>query len=112
MPRLRGPITPRLIEPGTDRVARNHEQRLRELQSIPIVGGKLVKGVELPDSVLVTISHGLGRVATVFVSPPYKTFGTTGRISQTRDENPDETLYVTLKAVGWSGTVRVDVWVF
>lgn len=121
MPRLRGPITPRLIEPGTDRVARNHEQRLREIQSIPIVGGKLIKGVLLPDNAVTAVPHGFGRPVSVFVSPPRKrSLAATPdcrilRVDGSADDpgTTDPSQYVLLIAAGYGGGgVTVDLWVF
>jgi len=61
MSRFTAPITTRLADPDSERVRRNHEQRLSEVASLSILGAETIRGVVLPASTPVMIAHGLGR---------------------------------------------------
>jgi hypothetical protein len=68
--RLTPPISTRLSDEDAERVRRNHEQRISELQALPAAGMRVLKGIQLPPSTDVVISHGLGRAPQfVLVSP-------------------------------------------
>jgi hypothetical protein len=111
--RLIPPTAVRLDDDKAERVRRNHDERIRELQAVPVVRGNLIKGIELADATTTPISHGLGRRATVFVSPAQATSGaTTGRIREIRSADYDQRKFVVLQADGWGETVTVDLWVF
>lgn len=114
--RLQAPVSLHVEDPALERVRRNHDERIRELQAQPIVGGKLVKDIELPDGSDVFVSHGFGRVAYFFLSPPrYTHAATTGRIHDRRLGNfaeYDPRNSLCLRANGWGGTIYVDAWLF
>jgi hypothetical protein len=111
--RFQAPLALRLKDEDAERVRRNHEQRIRELQAVPIVGGRIATDIDLPDGENVPISHGLGRKAAVFISPAqFSGSATTGRIREVRDPSFDPTQYVVLRASGWSETITVDAWLF
>ena len=110
--RQQPPVATTLTDDAAERVRRNHDERIRELQSAPLIHGRLFRGIELPNAQRVDVPHGLGRPAVALVSWPYQTFGTSGRISMSHAENPDPRLYVSISAVGWSATITVDVVVF
>lgn len=114
--RLTPPVSARLADPQADRVQRATDQRVSELQKVPLVAGSLVENVELPDATLVPISHNLGRVARVFNSPPRFKTAPTGS-GQIRDRSLDNTKYdprkyVVLYAADWGATAYVDVWIY
>lgn len=107
----------KLADAAAERIRQVTDQRIREIQSVPILGGKLIKDVELADDVDVTVAHGLGRTPAYFLSPPRVFFGglTTGRITDRRlalYDVIDTRKVLVLRAVGWGGTVVVDIWVF
>jgi hypothetical protein len=68
--RFKPPATGKLADKEAEQVRQNHDLRIRELQNIPVVGGKLIKDIELESDVLTPVAHGLGRRATVLLSPP------------------------------------------
>lgn len=103
------PVSSRLGAEPVDRIARNHDQRLRAVETSKLVTAKLIVGVELPDTELVVIAHGMGRPVVVFLSWPYRTFGTSGRISMQHENNPDPGSFIAMTAAGWSNTITVDV---
>lgn len=111
--RLQPPAPVRLADADAERVRRSHAEAIRELQAVPIVGGSLVRDIELPDGVNVPVPHGLGRKAAVFISPAqFSGSATTGRIREVRSASYDPAKYVVLRASGWSETITVDAWVF
>ena len=111
--RFQPPAAVKLADPDAERVRQVTDQRIRELQSVPVVQGRLVTSIELPDGVNVPIAHGLGRKAHLFISPPqFSGSATTGRIREVRSGAFDASKYVVLRASGWSETITVDVWVF
>ena len=114
--RFTPPVSARQRDAEADRVRRNSDERITELQKVPIVGGFLVRGVKLPDDVDVPVHHKLGRVPVVIPGIPYALTGTTttGRIrDRTRVlTNFDAREYVVLRATGWGTTMYLDLWIF
>ncbi len=112
--RFKAPIGLKPLDADTRRVTQNIDERIRELQAVPILGGKLFKNVQMPDGEIVYISHGFGRVASCFVSPPRRTATMTlGLISDMRDLlDFDVSNSIALKAEDWTSTIVVDIWVF
>jgi hypothetical protein len=107
------PVAAKLADPGAERVRHSHDQRIRELQSVQIMGGALVSDIALPDGVDVFIPHGLGRKARAFMTPPRATSSaTTGRIREVRTGSVDPERYICLRADGWGETVYLDIWCF
>lgn len=102
----------------TDQVLRNVQDRIDELQGIPLLGGRSIRGIELPDATPVPVRHGLGRIPTVLISPPYfkATPAATGHVrDRTRGSLSaqfDPSLYVVLYAEDWGITAYVDLWVY
>lgn len=68
--RLQPPAAGKLADKDAERARQNHADRIRELQGIPIVGGKVIEGIELAAGVTTPVAHGLGRRARVLLSPP------------------------------------------
>jgi hypothetical protein len=67
--RFKPPVATKLGDKDADRVRQNHDDRIREIQGVPIVGGRLFRDIELEANVETPISHCLGRKATILVSP-------------------------------------------
>lgn len=108
---LRAPIGIRLPDETSERVRRDHDTRIRELQATPAARGKWILDVELPDATDVLVAHGLGVKVAHLVSSP-RSPAATGRIvdrTAAVGEAPDK--YVVLQAAGFGATVTVDVWV-
>lgn len=115
--RFTPPISARQQDAEADRVRRNADERITEIQKVPIVGGFLVRGVKLPDATNVPVHHGLGRQVVALPGVPYALSGsvTTGGILRDRTrllENYDARQYVVLYAEGWGTTMYVDLWIF
>lgn len=115
--RLKPALTDTLKDPAAEKIRRNQDERIDELQGIPLVRGKLIKAVELPDATNVPVHHALGRVATVIPGAPYALGGsvTSGSIrdrSRVLSDQYDPRQYAVLFAEGWGVTMYVDVWVF
>lgn len=111
--RLKAPTSGRLADPDAERIRRNQDERIGEIQSVPILQGRLFTDIELEDGVNTPIPHGLGRRAHVFISPAqFSSAATTGRIREVRSTVFDPTKYVVLRANGWGETITVDAWVF
>ncbi len=113
------PISARLVEQESDRVRRNHDERIAELQKVPIVGGTLIKGIKLPNATSVPVHHGLGHVASVFLGAPYPedpsavtTGGIIRQLTRSSTDKWDPRHYAVLRASGWGTTMYVDAWVF
>jgi hypothetical protein len=114
--RLKPALPVTLKDETAERARRNHAERIDELQSVPIVRGKLIAGVSLPDGDEVSIHHGLGRRASVFPAVPLQGdfTATNGRlldITLLRSDKVDVRQYSVLKASGFGGTLTLDVWV-
>lgn len=97
-----------------ERQIRNLHERVDELQKHPLLRGKLIERVELPDNTNVPVRHGLGRIAKVLASPPYAVTGsvTPGLIrDRTRllADQYDPAQYVVLYADTVGTTVYVDL---
>lgn len=108
MTRLSAPATPNLDDEKADIARREHERKIVELQQAPATGMRLVAGVSLADGIATPVAHGLGRPATVLVSPP-RGPSSSGRIEEVRDGSQDRNKYVVLKATGWGATIVVDL---
>lgn len=110
--RFQPPVSIQLADASAERVRRNHEERIRELQGSQVVSGRLILDVVLADGVVTPISHGLGRRAVVILSPPRGSGMTTGRIQEIRtgDHAPEQ--YVVLRADGFGMSITIDAWVF
>lgn len=97
----------KLGDEKADRVLRNHEQAIRELQldSRP----RVIADVSLPSGVTVPVPHGLGRPASFVQVSCVRGASATGRVDEVRDGSHDRSKYVALKASGYGATVTVDV---
>ncbi len=113
--RLLPPILTRIKDEAVDRVLRNIQARIDQVQRIPIVGGVLFRDVEIGNNGNRWIRHSLGRRAAVLVSPPRGGASTSGRITDITEDagvSEDRTKVVVLRAAGWGTDITVDVWIY
>lgn len=111
--KLQKPHTPRLPEQSAERMRRQHEAAIAELQKRPGFGLTVIEGVELRDGIATPIAHNLGR-RPVFVTTSCPRGPTaTGRIEEVRaaSSTHDRAKVVVLKATGMGATITVDVMV-
>lgn len=101
-----------LDDEKAERVNRSHRERIDEIQSLPIVGARLVLGVELADGVPTPVPHKLGRRVSMVLPSPVRGAVTPGVINEIRDGSNAPEKYVTLQADGYGATIRVDLVVF
>lgn len=105
-------ISAKLSDPEAERVRRNHEERIGQIQKVPIVGGRELLDLELPDGTDVYVSHGLGRRPRCLVSPPRGGTSTGCIHDRTVAIDADRSRYVVLRADDWGATVKVDLWIW
>jgi hypothetical protein len=113
--RLHPPHRVVLDDEKAEQVRQSHQRAIEELQALPLVRGKLIRGIELPDGSEVTVAHGLGHRASLFPAIPLQ-----GNFTATNGRLLDITLLRTdkvnldkesvLKATGFGGTLTLDVW--
>jgi hypothetical protein len=101
-------LTIKLDDEKAERVRRNTQEALAELQRTPAARAGIVRDVTLADGIATPVPHGLGRPAFATPSPPRGAVST-GRIEEVRDGTHDRTKYVVLKATGWGATITLDV---
>lgn len=106
------PIGAKLRDDDAERVRRNHEERVTQIQKVPILGGVEILDQELPDGVDVYISHGLKRRARCFVSPPRGGSASGSINDRTVAIEADRNRYIVLRADDWGATVKVDLWIW
>lgn len=106
------PLSVRLSDEDAERVRRSHEEKIRELQTSPAIGLRVIPDVRLPDSVATTIAHGLGRIPQWVRESCPRGATSSGRVEEVRDGSADRRHFVILKATGWGATITVDVAVF
>ena len=92
-----------------DKVARNADERIRELAAVPLINGSLIRDIVLEDGVSYDIAHGLGRKANVMITPP-RGPTSSGRIEEVDADDPKT--FIRIKATGWTVAITVNVWVF
>lgn len=119
---LRAPITARLADADAERVRRNHEERIAEIQALPILGSALIEDVTVTNNGATFVQHKLGREPRfVWVSPirvPNFAALTVGVIVDAggaafTTANPiDRSKVIQLGAFGFGTTVVFDVVVF
>ena len=108
MTRLAPPLSITLPDAQVDRVTRNLQDKVREIQSLPFADAVVIQGVTLADGVTTPVAHVLGR-SPIWVSPSApRGPSSTGRIEEVRSE-ADRSKTVSLRATGWGATITVDV---
>lgn len=109
------PLSTPIADPVTEAMRRNVDQRLRELQSQPAIGATVIRNVELPDGVEVTVNHGLGRDPLAVVPTAIRGSGFTAGVIHDRGlalgsgATIDRSKVVVLRAVSFTTTITVDV---
>ncbi len=100
--------TPRLADPDSEQVRRIHEDAIREIQRLPVLGMRLIPNVQLSDGVATPIAHGLGRAPLwVGISVP-RLAAAAGYVVESRD-GVDRSRAITLTAHDYLANVLVDV---
>lgn len=108
---LSAPHTPELADELAELVRLEHERKIVEIQGRPAIAMTVIRDVRLADGVSTPVPHGLGRRASVMISPP-RGASSTGRIDELRTfGGPNPAQYVVLVASGWGATITVDLWV-
>jgi hypothetical protein len=105
----------RVADAITDKVLRSHRDCILELQGVPILRGKLIRNIALPDAAEVVVSHGLGHRAALFLAIPRRgdfspTPGTLFDITHLRTSKVDPNESSVLTANDYGGTITVDLW--
>lgn len=109
------PVTVRIADEATERVRRNHEERLTQLegQLAPLV----ISGVKLANTINVVVPHRLGRRPRYVGVSCVRGALSTGIVRDVTDRSVpgifnqpvDETQVVVLRADGFGATVTVDL---
>lgn len=118
--KLTPPVTVRLDDPDAEKIRRNHEQRILELQALASVRSETIRNVAIATNDVTMVAHGLGREPTqVTVSPVRVALASLGSLTSgvivdfgfaDRFGNPlDRTRVFQLGAFGFAIPVTVDV---
>lgn len=117
--RPRPEFTGRQKERVAERVRRNQNERISEIQKSVGFSLRVIRDVTLADNVQTPVPHGMGRAVSTIVSPARRTgLGASTplirRVDGTFEDTvkADPTKFVTLLASGWGSSVIVDVWVY
>lgn len=114
-------ITTRLVDDAAERVRRNHEQQITEIQSREILDARVIHGVVLGSGgPPVTVAHGLGRPPKVVsISAIRWVDGTAISAGSVLDYGAqvagvpiDRSRNVVLLGIGFGVAVTVDVTVY
>lgn len=110
MSKLPAPLGIKLEDPDLERVRRNHEERIVELQRLPAAGLQVIRDVSLVDSIATVIAHGLGRAPVLVLPSPARGGTSSGSIVEVRDgKQYDRSKVIVLTAKGYTTAVVVDV---
>lgn len=116
--RPRPEFTGKQADQLTERIRRNQNERIAQIQKSPGFAIKIIRDVTLEDGVPTPVPHGMGRAVSAVTTPPRRTgLGAStplvrrvdGTFEDTAKADPSQ--YVTLLASGWGAAVVVDVWV-
>ncbi len=105
----RAPSTPKLADVNSERVRREHDAKIVELQNTPSASMKFISNVQLADTVATPIPHGLGRAPKFVTESTPRGATAAGRIDEIRDGSQDRTKVIVLKATGFGATITIDV---
>lgn len=109
MTRLISSMPTKLDDPSLERVRRNLDDRISELQTLPLASARVISSISLPDATDVPIVHGLGRKPLcILVSPP-RDASTTGLVTEVRGSSYSRDQFVVLHASGFGATITVDL---
>lgn len=107
-------ITTKLDDDAAERVHRNTDLQIRELQGLPTARAVLVTGVVLLVGAVTLVPHGLGR-APSYVGPSAIRGASTAGVIQDFEStdgagNPvDRAKFVPLRALSFGATITVDL---
>lgn len=106
---LSAPVTPKLEDEASERVRREFDMKIRELQTLPAALLTVTEGIELKDATETPIAHGLSRKPRLVIVSPPRGATATGRIEEVRSGSYDRARVVVLKATGHGATITVDL---
>lgn len=109
MARLSAPITPRLADVDVERMRREHDLKIVELQGLPASSMLVISGVTLANGVTTPVNHGLGRVPVWIRESTIRGATTAGYLIEIRDTHADRTHTVQLQANGYGATITIDL---
>lgn len=113
-PRFTPSLTIKLDDDQAERVHRNIEQRLLEIQASPALSSMTLANVVLADNAETVVPHGLGRIPTVLVSPPMGA-ASGGVIRDFGSKSPltgvinDRTKSILLRCDGFGAAITVNI---
>ena len=107
--KLSAPVTPRLADDGAERVRREHDQKIVEIQKQPAMALTVIQNVSLVNGASTPVHHGLGRAPSWIKESTVRGAVTAGYIVEVRDGSQDRTKVVLLQANGFGATISVDL---
>lgn len=103
------PLPLKLDDEKAERVRRSTHDAITEIQGLPAVSLKVIRGVTLADGVVTQVAHGLGREPLWFSCSPPRNASATGRIMDYRSGTIDRSKFLGIQASGYGATITVDV---
>jgi hypothetical protein len=103
------PLPIKLDDDKSERVRRNHEQRLSDVENQPAVSMVTRTEIQLADGVTTPINHTLGKTPSLVIVSPPRGAVSTGRIAEIRDGKTDRSRTIQLVANGWGATITIDI---
>jgi len=100
-------LSARFEDQDQERWRRNVDERIAEIQALPMVGGVVLAGVELEDGVETFVAHKLGRKPVMAWPSFVRNATSTGRI--VHGDTKDPAKYLVLTASGWGATITIDI---
>jgi hypothetical protein len=104
-------ISIKLDDDAAERVRRNTDQQIRELQQLPMSSAVVLRGVVVPNNGTVPVNHPLGR-APVFVGISLMrvpSFVTAGQVGESTVNVGDRSQTILVSAAGFGQAITVDV---
>lgn len=109
MTKLSAPITAKLADDDAERNRRSHDEKIRELQTLPAASLIVIPNVSLPDNTVTAIKHSLGRAPRMIVPSIPRNAAAAG-IIRIVDSNETASV-IKVRADGFGSTIVVDVMV-
>ena len=97
---------------GAARAFDDVREAVASLESLPVLSGRLIEGVDLADAETRRILHGLNRRVRGWIRTDLTGAVSTGRIERVVDPGANLNRELWLKATGWGATITVSLWVF
>ncbi len=98
-----------LADPTLERMRQEIVEAIRELQTVPFIGARVISNVELEDGVETLIPHSLGRPPRWVRESSPRGAVSTGRVEEVRTGTHNRSTHFVLKATGWGATITLDV---